>query len=113
VNTGEAVSLAAESSPIVLLRDDLALVPEAIEISRRSFRTVKQNLAWAYLYNSVGIIIAVFGLLSPFMAAIAMLASSISVVLNSMRLSHAKGLFSKRVVEILVPWIEPSEPTRS
>jgi hypothetical protein len=43
------------------------------------------------------------------MAAIAMLASSISVVLNSMRLTHAQGLFSRRVVELLVPWIESSE----
>ncbi len=104
---GSGTEIAVESATITLLRDDISLVPEALEISRRSFAAVKQNLAWAYLYNSIGIILAVLGYLNPFMAAIAMLASSISVVLNSMRLSHAKGLFSKRVFEILFPWIEP------
>ncbi|MER3524190.1 MAG: hypothetical protein C4326_09025 [Ignavibacteria bacterium] len=73
-------------------------------------RIVKQNLAWAFLYNSIGIRLAVAGMLNPFMAAIAMLASSISVVLNSMRLSYPKGLLRQRVVEILSPWIE-REPT--
>jgi heavy metal translocating P-type ATPase len=109
---GSGTELAAESAPVLLLRDNLTLIPEALALARRSFRTVKQNLAWAFLYNSVGIVIALLGLLSPFMAAIAMLASSISVVLNSMRLTHAQGSLSRRVVELLVPWIESSE-TRS
>lgn len=105
---GGGTEIAFESAQIALLRDDLSLVPEAIEISRRSVRTVKQNLVWAFLYNGVGIILAVLGLLSPFMAAIAMLASSICVVVNSMRLSDEKGMFGKRAVEILLPWVDPT-----
>jgi heavy metal translocating P-type ATPase len=103
---GSGTEIAIESATITLLRDDIALVPEALDISRRSFAAVKQNLAWAFLYNSIGIVLAVFGLLSPFMAAFAMLASSISVVLNSLRLSYPRGTFTKGVFEILVPWIE-------
>lgn len=106
---GGGTEIAVESATITLLRDDLSLVPEALEISKRSFAAVKQNLVWAYLYNSIGIILAIFGYLNPFIAAIAMLGSSLSVVLNSMRVSHPEGMFSKRLVEILFPWIEPAE----
>jgi len=105
---GTGTEIAVESASITLMRDDLSLVAEALEISRRSYIAVKQNLVWAYVYNTIGIIIAVMGYLNPFMAAIAMLASSISVVLNSMRLSYEKGIFLKRLIEILFPWIEPS-----
>jgi Cu+-exporting ATPase len=103
---GSGTEIAIESATITLLRDDIALVPEALDISRRSFAAVRQNLVWAYLYNSAGIVLAVFGILSPFMAAIAMLASSFSVVLNSLRLSYPRGTFSRGVTEILLPWIE-------
>jgi heavy metal translocating P-type ATPase len=103
---GTGTEIAIESAPIALLRDDLALVPEALEISQRTSAVVKQNLVWAFLYNSIGLMLAASGLLNPFIAAIAMLASSISVILNSMRLSHPKGLFLQRLVEILFPWIE-------
>ncbi|MBI5474688.1 MAG: heavy metal translocating P-type ATPase metal-binding domain-containing protein [Ignavibacteriae bacterium] len=103
---GSGAEIAIESAPIALLRDDIALVAEAVEISRRTTAAVRQNLAWAFLYNVVGIVLAVLGLLNPFIAAIAMLASSISVVLNSMRVSHPKGLFTQRMIEILFPWIE-------
>ncbi|MBX2990708.1 MAG: cation-translocating P-type ATPase [Bacteroidetes bacterium] len=106
---GGGTEIAVESATITLLRDDLTLVPEALDISKRSFAAVKQNLAWAYFYNSIGIILAILGYLNPFIAAIAMLASSLSVVLNSMRVSLPKGMFSKRLVEILFPWIEPAE----
>ncbi len=106
---GGGTEIAVESAAITLLRDDLTLVPEALEISRRSYAAVRQNLAWAFFYNIIGIILAALGLLNPFIAAIAMLASSISVVLNSMRLGHPKGLFLKRLIEIAFPWIEPDE----
>ena len=107
---GTGTEIAIESAPIALLRDDIALVPEAVEISKRSSAAVRQNLAWAFVYNIVGIVLAVLGLLNPFIAAIAMLASSISVVLNSMRVSHPKGLFTQRIIEILFPWVEKDEP---
>lgn len=103
---GNGTEYAMASASVTLLRDDLTLIAEAIELSRRTTRTVKQNLAWAFLYNSIGISLAVAGALNPFMAAIAMLASSISVVFNSMRLSYPKGLLTKRLAEILFPWIE-------
>ncbi len=105
---GTGTEIAVESASITLIRDDLSLVAEALEISRRSYSAVKQNLAWAYVYNTIGVVLAVTGYLNPFIAAIAMLVSSISVVLNSMRLSFGKGIFLKRLVEILFPWIEPS-----
>ncbi len=92
---GTGTELAVESASITLMRDDLSLVAEALEISRRSYSAVKQNLAWAYMYNTIGIVLAVTGYLNPFIAAIAMLASSISVVLNSMRLSYEKGNLSQ------------------
>jgi Cu+-exporting ATPase len=103
---GSGTEIAIESATITLLRDDIALVPEALDISRRSFAAVRQNLVWAYVYNSAGIVLAVFGVLSPFMAAIAMLASSLSVVLNSLRLGYPRGTFRRGVTEILFPWIE-------
>jgi P-type Cu2+ transporter len=108
---GSGTDLAVESAPVTLLRDDLMLVPEALDIARRSFRIVRQNLVWAFFYNTIGLAVAAFGLLNPLMAAGAMLASSLSVVLNSMRLSQAEGLFGRRIVEILLPWIEPDAPS--
>jgi heavy metal translocating P-type ATPase len=104
---GTGTDIAMESAPVTLLRSDLTLVPEAILIARRSVRVIHQNLAWAFMYNSAGIVLAVLGLLNPFMAAVAMLASSISVALNSMRASHPAGVFGTRIKEILLPWLEP------
>jgi heavy metal translocating P-type ATPase len=102
----EGTEIAIASSSITLLRDDLTLIPESIEISRRTVLTVRQNLVWAFLYNTIGIVAVVFGLLNPLMAAGAMLASSLSVVANSMRLREAKGKTFQKVLEILVPWRE-------
>ena len=105
---GEGTELAIASSSITLLRENVCLIPDTIEISRRTVRTVKQNLAWAFLYNTVGIFIALFGLLNPLMAAGAMLASSLSVVANSMRLREVRGATLKKVLEILFPLREPA-----
>jgi Cu+-exporting ATPase len=106
---GSGTEIAMESGAITLMRDDLALVSEAIAISRRSTRTVKQNLVWAFLYNIIGIGIAMTGLLNPLMAAAAMLVSSLSVIGNSMRLREGKGKTAERLLEILVPWREPDD----
>ena len=105
---GDGTELAISSASVTLLRDDLTLIPETIEIARRTVRTVKQNLAWAFIYNAVGIILAIMGLLNPLMAAGAMLASSLSVVANSMRLREPKGKTLEKVLEILIPWREPA-----
>jgi P-type E1-E2 ATPase len=101
---GSGTQMAVESSGITLMRDDITLVPEAIAIARRTVRTVKQNLVWAFFYNSIGLVLAVTGMLNPLIAAGAMVVSSLSVVLNSMRLREREGRGLQVLLEILVPW---------
>ncbi len=83
---GTGTDVAIESSDLTLMRGDVSGVVTAIELSRRTYRTIVQNLFWAFGYNTVAIPLAVSGLLSPLIAGAAMAFSSISVVLNSIRL---------------------------
>jgi P-type Cu+ transporter len=90
---GSGTDIAIEASDVTLMRADLAAVAHAIALSRRTMRTMKQNLFWAFIYNVVGIPVAagalypVMGLLlSPILASAAMAFSSVSVVSNSLRL---------------------------
>ena len=106
---GNGTEIARESAPLIMMREDLRLVPEAIEISQRTVRTIKQNLTWAFIYNAIGIGIAVAGWLNPLMAAAAMLSSSLSVIGNSMRLHEGHGQTLLKLREILVPWWEPQK----
>jgi heavy metal translocating P-type ATPase len=83
---GPAADLARETADVAILREDLLEVPRLLALARATFRIVRQNLAWAFAYNSVAVLIAAFGLLRPVFAAAAMVLSSVCVVANSMRL---------------------------
>jgi Cu+-exporting ATPase len=83
---GPAADLARETADVTILREDLHEVPRLLGLARATFRIVRQNLAWAFAYNSVAVLIAACGLLRPVFAAAAMVLSSVCVVANSMRL---------------------------
>lgn len=83
---GSGMDLAIDSADIVIIRGGLSKALECIRISGKTFRVIRQNLFWAFLYNIVAIPVAMAGLLHPAMAEAAMAMSSISVVLNSLRI---------------------------
>ena len=78
--------VAMQAAGITLLRGDLALVAQAIDISRRTHAKIRQNLFWAFVYNAVGIPLAAFGALNPVLAGAAMALSSVSVISNALLL---------------------------
>lgn len=84
--------IALKSADIILVRDDLAVIPDAIALSRKTLRTIRVNLGWAFGYNVAAIPIAAAGLLNPLIAAGAMALSSVLVVYNSLRLQSFLGL---------------------
>jgi Cu+-exporting ATPase len=87
---GSGSDIAKETGGIILIRDDLMDVSRAIRLSRATMKKIKQNLFWAFAYNSGGIPIAALGLLNPIFAAAAMALSSISVIANSSLLKRYK-----------------------
>lgn len=87
---GGASDITKEAGQIVLINNNLERVYDAIGLSGKTFDTIKQNLFWAFAYNVIAIPLAAFGFLSPIIAAGAMSFSSVSVVLNSLRLKNSK-----------------------
>jgi Cu+-exporting ATPase len=87
---GTGTDVAMEAADVTLMRGDLSSIPDAIYMSRKTMRNIKQNLFWALGYNTLGIPIAAIGLLAPWVAGAAMAMSSVSVVLNALRLQRVK-----------------------
>ncbi len=88
---GTGTDVAIEAADITLMHGDLNHILAAISVSRKTMRNIRQNLFWALGYNAIGIPIAAFGLLAPWVAGAAMALSSVSVVANSLRLQRMKG----------------------
>lgn len=87
---GTGTDVAMEAADVTLIRGDLNSIADAIIMSRKTMRNIKQNLFWAFGYNILGIPIAAIGLLAPWVAGAAMAFSSVSVVLNALRLQRVK-----------------------
>ncbi|AKU30163.1 copper-translocating P-type ATPase [Bacillus altitudinis] len=87
---GTGTDVAMEAADITLMTGDLHAIADALEFSRKTMRNIKQNLFWALAYNCIGIPVAAFGFLAPWLAGAAMASSSVSVVLNALRLQRLK-----------------------
>jgi P-type Cu+ transporter len=87
---GTGTDVAMEAADITLIRGDLNSIADAIFMSKKTIGNIKQNLFWAFGYNTIGIPIAAIGLLAPWLAGAAMAFSSVSVVLNALRLQRVK-----------------------
>ena len=89
IAVGSGTDVALEAADVVLVRDDLRVLPSTVELARATLRTVRGNLWWAFGYNVVAVPVAAAGLLNPLLAGAAMAVSSLLVVTNSLRLRKA------------------------
>ncbi len=87
---GTGTDTAIETGDIVILKEDLTALLDAIKLSKATMRKIRQNLFWAFIYNIIAIPVAVTGHLNPVIGAAAMSFSSISVLLNSLSLKRFK-----------------------
>jgi P-type E1-E2 ATPase len=94
IAVGSGTEVAIEAGDVVLLNSDPRLVPVAIDLASATFTTIKQNLVWAFAYNTAAIPLAAIGLLNPMIAAGAMALSSVSVVLNALRLRRFRPFWA-------------------
>jgi Cu+-exporting ATPase len=90
IAVGTGTDVAVETANVVLMSGDPALVPTALTLARKTVAVIRQNLFWAFAYNVAAIPLAAFGFLDPMIAAAAMALSSVSVVVNSLRLRQAR-----------------------
>ncbi len=105
---GSGTDVAIEASDLTLIRSDPRLIADAIRLSRRTLRTVKGNLFWAFSYNVVALPLAAFGFLYPIIGGAAMVFSSVFVVSNSLRLRRFRaltpGLTRGRIAQPVMFW---------
>ncbi|HSV89230.1 MAG TPA: cation-translocating P-type ATPase [Bacteroidales bacterium] len=90
ISMSDATQIAVKSADVIILRGNLELLSMALGISKTTLLTIKENLFWAFFYNVAAIPLAIAGVLTPMIAAVAMVASSLIVVLNSARLKHRR-----------------------
>jgi Cu+-exporting ATPase len=88
IAVNQASDIAGEAADIILLRSDIRALPEALELARRTLRTIHQNLFWAFFYNAAAIPLAALGFLNPIICAAAMGFSDLIVIGNAMRISR-------------------------
>jgi Cu+-exporting ATPase len=84
---GHGTDIAIESADLTLVNGDIAKVAETIELSTLTMKIIKQNLFWAFGYNTIAIPVAAIGKLNPMIASAAMALSSVSVIVNSLRIN--------------------------
>ena len=108
LSIGTGTDVAIEASDLTLVSGDLRAAADAIRLSRATLRTIKQNLAWAFGYNVAAVPLAAIGLLNPVIAGAAMAFSSVSVILNALRLRRFQA--QRSAVATTMPAIRAARP---
>jgi Cu+-exporting ATPase len=93
IAVSQASDIAGEAADIILLKSDIRAIPEALDLARRTLRTIRQNLFWAFFYNAAAVPLAALGFLSPILCAAAMGLSDLIVIGNALRLTWSRDQF--------------------